>query len=408
MTDLLEKAPQPFIRMSGASSCRLKIANSMIGTPERARRTSTIPMMMGTYLEPMVVQWLANERFTMYFTGDDQLEVVCTEPTMIGHPDGIIGLNVEPSYWAMHNLPERALHIMATEGRPMLLEIKTMNEDSFANFLEGGIMAGAFTRLYEGQNQSYLNTIQTDEFDEAWADRWETIHEVMDRLEVEELNESAYEESRRWINGSDSFKEMLEQEEWVRPSEILLVAFAPASKEFAFEVIDGDHEFFMRRRIELQEGVIDPLRNGTLPDPDHDGSAAECYFCAFAYCCPAVTAIMESRAMDTIPVEVYNEAEQLDELATEYHTISREWKALDDQRTKIRKRFGDKVPGGSRLVTPNFLINMSSVKGRRSVDLDAICDMLHINKSQLPYKEGKPYTRLSVEPLYGPSAEGER
>lgn len=381
--DLYETAQYPYIRMSATAKCRHAIGHMMIGTEQRQRGFNDLSMRMGTALEPMVVQWLADQGVLCYFTGEDQLEVALQDPYRLGHLDGVIGLDGEPSYWVRHNFPPRALEIL-TAGIPMMLEVKTMNEDAFDQFLKGGLAAGVFLKDYIDQATSYLASLRDSANDELWPDH-------PDRQNPDRI-----------VLGSTSYKALLRSRGWSRPSSALVVVFNPATKRFAFEIIEFDQEAFDRRTAELAV-VPDYLRAGELPPPDYDGQAAQCYFCYYAYVCPAVQAIAASRALDDIPIVLEENIKEMDELAAQYAGLTAEIKSMESRKAEIRRELESRA-GAARVTTPGYMVTFSSVKGRRGMDQAQIkADYKEMGK-EIPYKVGTPFTRLLVTPLFGPSA----
>lgn len=384
MPSLLDNATRTFVRMSETDDCRLKIANKMIGTGERARRFNDMGMRMGRFLEPMIVEYMAEQGLTMYYVLDEQLEVVSEAPYRIGHNDGLVALTGEPTWWLRQNLPKDALRALM-DGELLMCEMKTMNEGAMESFTKGGLAAGAFTKLYLGQINSYLGAWQDPKNDELWVD-----HDNPDGTHV---------------FGSQSFKELLRANKWARPTKCLVIVYSPAAKQWNFELIDFNPEQFDKRAGELQE-MIDGLHEGRLPEPDHDGTAAECYMCPFAYTCPAVTKIIKDRAIDTIPIKATEFGAELDEVAELYVKLREEVNVAEAAMKAARQQIEQIVGKGRQpIVTAGHVIRITEVKGRRTIDADEVKRVLDAIGGAVPYKQGNGYTRLAIDRLYGPEGK---
>jgi hypothetical protein len=379
--------------MSETASCDLRIGHAMLGSDERSRFTDDLALRMGTALEPMIATWMADQGFTLYFTGEDQLEFFLGDPMRTGHGDGLIGIDHDVSHWAKTNIPQTALDIM-DRGEAMVLEIKTANEKSFREFLEGGLKGGVFLRKYLQQINSYEAAVCDPAHDELWA-----THEG----NPDDCPVLGYQDNGKTHYGSDSLKEVLKDHGWGRPTATLVVMYCPGLKRFGFEVHHYNRDEFLARSIELENNIILPMRQGQMPTPTYDGQADECYFCPYAYLCPAAQEVSASRTIDDIPIVVAGQDHTLDELAAEYHMLSEQYKELEAARKDLRERIDGFVGPGARIVTDSFFIHNIEVKGRRSIDQDELAKLLG-GKENIPYKQGRPYTRKTIVPLYGPNA----
>jgi hypothetical protein len=124
--------------------------------------------------------------------------------------------------------------------------------------------------------------------------------------------------------------------------------------------------------------------------------------------CPAVQAIMETRTLDTVPMDVQGESERLDEISAEYVELSAEIKALEKRKKVLRDRMIDTIGnvGRSVIVTGNHIIKLAPVAGRRTIDQDALALMLG-GKDNIPRKTGAGHSRLYIDALFGPSVEND-
>ena len=386
--NLLREAKQPYIRMSSAGNCRLQIAHYMIGTEEHNRRGNDLGMRMGTHLEPMIVEFLADNGFLVTFTGNEQLEIAAQDPGRVGHNDGLVWLDPleEPSHWIRFNVPEDITRLL--QRVVMNLEIKTMNEETFGRFQREGLKGGTFTAKYLGQANQYEGAMLNAENDELWAGP------VLE-----------YKGDDILPSNSKDYREFLRTNMFDRPEYTLFVCYTPGLKPFGFELHKHDPEAYEQRSAELEAGLIVPLLQGNLPAPDEDGRAGSCYFCPFAYECPAVQETIASRTLDQIPTTVIEDEEAIEEFTHEYWEITQQIKELETAKKTLRKKFDEKFEAGV-FVTPNFIIELSPVKGRRSMDKRAIGELVG-GEENIPHKTGKASTRLSVKPRYGVTLDGE-
>ena len=358
------------IRMSSAGSCRLRTAHDILGTPGLERDSDDeLPMRMGTHLEPVVVWQLQQKGLTTYFAkeqaDDPQLELRDRDPVIVGHPDGIVSLegpaDSRLTHWLGENLPPQAVRILDLDQDPMLLEIKTMNANTFQQIKDGGLANGTFTRLYLEQVNTYLGAM---------------------------------------IEGDipDELDELLAQKGWRAPTAALVASFCIPSKRYAFEVVEYDEERYFKRKQELDEGLMVPLLEDRWPEPDYDGAAPYCYFCPYSHVCPAAEEKRKNRSFDDI-VLVEDESLRLDGLAKQYTQVREDISDLESHRAELRQQIGDLVPVGVRLSTDNYRIVHSEVSGRRSPDLDVIAEELGVARDELPMKRGRPSKRLNVDAL---------
>ena len=124
---LYDGSDRPYIRMSEAGDCRLKIAFRITGMHEQ-RRGNPRTLALGTALEPLI---LAQVPETLHHTGDDQMEITLENPARVGHPDGF-----------------------TVDGQ--LVESKSMNAEHHAMFELQGLAGNSLMDRYMHQVQQYL------------------------------------------------------------------------------------------------------------------------------------------------------------------------------------------------------------------------------------------------------------
>lgn len=391
VTDLLADAPYPYIRFSSANRCSLAIGHNMLGTPEASTRNYfSLPLRKGKALEPMVVEWLADHGFSLWFTGDDQLQVFAQDPFRSGHPDGLIGIT-DPdavTWWANHNVPKQALDMMY-QGKLLLLEIKTMGAEPFSLFKREGLSdKDNLFRNYRAQIQGYLNTLKDPSNDELWFRRKPSEAEPHPPM------------------GSEEFRALLREYGYERPTHALLVAFSPADNEFAFLLIEINETQYRINADRLHREVIVPMRlEGRMPDPSYDGTAAECFFCPYADICPVViekrVVREEESFLDSIPLTLGLDEEQINELCAQYKEIGYTIKGLEESQRAIRAQLDAAVIPDKPFATSRYRVKRTTVKGRSGIDMEALNALLTAHDLTLPRKTGAPYTRLYITPIYG-------
>ena len=398
-TDLIASAPRPFIRMSEGDGCGFRIGNAMLETVPR--REPDMALRMGSALEPTIVQWLADQGLSVWFTGDDQLRLAYLDPHTVGHCDGLIaGDPANFSDWTRRNLPAEVQSLMA-QGEQFLLEIKTMNIDSFNDFKRNGLtIKDALFRKYLVQINDYICTMNNAEFDEAWPDATEMV-EVPDPITgVPILQEHL-------VRGSDSFRLLLSEYNFRRPESTLVVAFCTANKQYAFDVVPIKQAAFNAKRERLFHKIIEPMREGRMPEPDYDGHDPECYWCPVRHLCPTATsAVASAFALESIPLDApptIENQDEVDELLRRYFFLRDNIKELEMEMQQVRVELEVMVDKGEKYVTGEHVFHFAEVKGRKMLDTEALDALAREFNFQIPYKTASSHTRLYAKPLYGPS-----
>ncbi len=356
------------IRISYSADCRLKTAHRLVGTEVVEIRRNRIKMKRGTVLEPIIIEELVEAGIHVEFIGDQQLELVCNEPGRVGHPDGIIdpALSQRPfAPWLEDLLPD-AFHKDLEHNRPVLLEVKTMNDGSFKHFKRKGLEGHPWLSRYEYQIQSYHHCLS----DPAMLELWD----------------------------SGDFKDLEANAGQKLADGILLCAFNKATDEFAFQYIKSDKKFFDHISGQLQE-MVEWVEAGQLPAPDHDGRHMECQDCPFAYCCPAVEQLLEAEEDEGQEVEG-TLADTVDELGMAYDQARTMEKEGKDRKTAV-KEIVETDLGIGIFKTPNFRVGLVSVNGRETVDMDELKVIADELDFKIPKKTGKSFTQISVLQRYG-------
>ena len=348
------------IRMSSAAGCRLRTAYTMEG--EEPLKQDELAMNIGTFLEPVVVRLLEDKGLATHFakreSNSEQLEIMDTEPFMVGHPDGLVSLEDDLGNWLTDLLPARAIRLLDIERSVMLLEIKTMNDRTFKQVSSGGLASGAFTASYITQVNTYLGA----------------------------LNEGTIPEALLLL---------LEERDWQIPKTALVACFSTVTRKVYFEVVEYDKEAYIERGKALEEGLIEPLEAGIWPDPDYNGAAPICFFCPFTHLCPAAQERKEERSFDDV-VMAQEETDQLNDLAKKYEALREQIGELKYEQDVVKAQLEDILPVGTRLKTDYYRISRTEVSGRKSTDLDKIAELLDIPKNKLPTKQGNPYPRMTI------------
>lgn len=383
-TDLLTDAPRPWIRFSSADGCALAIAHGMLGTAEQSGRNFfSLALRQGTALEPMLVQWMADHGFALWYTGDEQLEVFAQDPFRGGHPDGLISI-IDPSalsWWAQTHIPKAALDLMLN-GQLLLVEFKTMSADSFSTFSKHGLdVRNTLFRKYRAQIQGYLNTLHDSQNDELW--------------------------------NSESFRALLKTYNYDRPEYCLVVAYSTADKDFAFSLVQIDETQYKMNAERLHREVIVPMRlEGRLPDPTYDGTAADCWYCSFSDLCPAVisrkaAAASSESILDSVPLTLGLTEEEINELAARYKELTIEEKGIADAKKAIRAQLEATIIPDRPVSTGRFRIKFSTVHRKGGIDMEALNDMLASHGLSIPYKRETSHIRPYITPLFGPDYDKE-
>lgn len=374
-----------YFRISEMADCDLRIAFNIIGQAEKQTAVGQMAMWMGTALEPVINRFLLSNGLSIAFgkTGDqdNQLEVALEDPYTIGHPDGLIFAGgTDLSYWARRNLPVRAQTLL-DQGNVLLHEVKTMKNDTWRQWVKNGIASMTFTSKYLMQVNAYMLAMQKSESYELWPDR--------------EIN-------GRPVYGSHSFKSALREIKGEPPTAALITGFNTHTKKTAFEVIEFDPLIVEARLDELQI-VADHLHAGELPAPTYDGKAPDCFTCPFAYACPAAQKIADAEGLLTIPLTMdeRQDLDELDTLAAEYDELGEEIRFKTDRRKEIRDIFAERITG--KVVTDHFSLNVYDVRGRESIDREALEMLASEYGFEIPTKVGNGYQSLRVTNLYGPT-----
>lgn len=397
--DLLADAPRPFIRMSEGDGCGLRIGHAMLETVKP--KSPDMALRMGSALEPAIVQFLADQGLECWFTGDAQLRLAYLDPMTVGHCDGLISGRDNLSSWAYRNLPQAAVDLFK-DGDLLLLEIKTMNADSFNDFKRNGLTTkDALFRKYLVQINDYICTLNNPEYDEAWPDADE-------EYEYEDPATGEMVIGTRHIYGSDSFRTLLETQGFRRPEITLVVAFCPANKQYAFDLIPMRPEPFNRKKESLHNKVIVPMRTqGKLPDPAYDGHDPECFFCPVIHLCPnATSAVASTFALENIPLDApprIEHEEEVDELLARYFELGDTIKQLELEQKAVRLDLEALAEPGVKYVTGRNVFHFASVRGREMLDMETLSKIAAEYGFEIPKKRGAGHTRLYAKPLYGPS-----
>lgn len=374
-----------WIRASSIGNCAHRVARRISGHPSDARRpmAQKRALTMGTALEPMINNEMRDDHHFRIEHGapEEQLELRVQFETVVdnvtyqwsvgGHPDGIISLPDEPmSYWAAHNLPQAAI-IQLEAGERLLWEVKTMGDAAFREFKTGGLLASQFLAMYIDQVQTYMYM----------------------------LNEAILVEEK--LPGA------------------LLAAYNPGTKRLEFEYIPYNPDHFAKL-YERAETLAVLLLTGILPEPEHDGSAAECFYCEYSHLCPAARAkIITSQLedpegllkLDALPIGLQGNIEsimsEVNELTVQYGILRDAEAEAKKAKAEIKDRVSSLLDtvGTNAILTEHVKVKRVEVAGRRTVDQEKIKEMLGV--TELPKKQGKPHYRYYIDSLYGPSHKPE-
>lgn len=375
-TDL---APFP-IRMSLGDICSLA-AYFEIKKVAKPMDYNNINFRIGTALEPMIIQMVADNGLDMYFTGDNQLEIAHEDPYRPGHPDGLAHLGDPESLtpWLFERLPGEAI-VRLLSGDMPIIEAKALNGRNFNIFMDKGLdLTNSLMRKYYGQCQEYLHTLADPKSDELWD--------------------------------SGQYRALLASGK-PRPSWILFCAFNKADQSFGFRIIDMDTEFFEKSNSRLHLDVVQVMHDGEVPKPSHDGRGAECFWCPFKERCPAYKGLAaDLLSLDDLPVTAPTDPKllgHLDELAAQYNGNKETMALLKVEQDLLRKQMLDAIETNHQLFTMSFKVKHGTVRGRRNLDLTALRALAEKHKFELPYKTGDPSSRLYVSSLSFPDTdEGE-
>jgi hypothetical protein len=378
--------------MSEAGHCSFVIGARMLGLKARPR-DNIMAMRQGAALELPVIEHMESHGAVIYhkaaprtgpytepatftpqpYSQEDQLELHTqigdTGVYFTGHIDGLITIGNEPTSWLRRNLPGDAYESMLDFGGIMLLEVKTMSQATFEAFIRQGLRATTFTENYISQIAAYIGT----------AHNWGAIRDLLHAHGQETLDQT------------------------------LVVAYAPATKEFAFKVVDwqeGDLEAILDA---LEAEVVVPVLDGQLPEPSYDGRAAACHMCDYSHLCPAAQAL-RSQSLDDVPILAPtpdNELAEMDALAAAYDDRRRQIKALQEEQKITRNELERRMLAGVGYQTDDYRIKLSEVMGSRRLDMDALKALAAEYGFALPYAAGRPYTRLYLTPIYGPTQKGD-
>lgn len=377
MPDIFEIGTRDYIRMSEAANCRLNIAHKIAGTEERQIVYNEMSLRMGKALEPEIIDFLHTKGWLFEFTGNEQLELGAQDPYRVGHPDGLVWIDpldtIHP--WTRSNVPPEILD--ALRSGIMLAEVKTMNDKNFRQFKKSGLAGGAFLKKYLDQITTYMGAM------------------------IDPSNDELYEDS-------EAFRGFLTSHEFQRPTDCLVIVFNTGRRNYGFEIVPFQQEWYESCSNELTE-LSDLLHQGIMPEPDYDGKAPDCHFCAFAWTCPAAQAVRaDTLSTDFIPIESRDQGEEIDNACAAYL----DQKALKDEietnLTDHRDTIFRLVGAGNKMQTDVHKVSISQVKGRESLDTAALQDMINDlpeeHQFDIPKKRGNSYDRLNLKRLYGGDA----
>ena len=391
MPDLFENSHRSYIRLSERMNCTLNIAHKIVGTQPTVPQSNELALWYGEALEPVVVRKLRKEGLACAFVNDEQLQLATRDPFSLGHPDGIVWAPFEPHewpYWLKMNVPKSAQERL-NNGESMLLEIKTMNAGAYRQFVTGGLASDPFLKKYLSQIQSYLTAMQRKADYELWPDG--------------QYNE----EQDRTFLGSDSFRRMLLDNHLPAPTSCLVVALGTENKRIGFEVIEWDEDYFESRNPALIN-MIDLLRGGTMPPPEFDGHAQECYWCQFHNDCPAVQKNIEDTSLDNIldalPTDSPAEDSIVNEIAQEYDYNRLQIKTLERQQEELKLNF-ERQLGNIKVRTDNYSVSYVEEQGRQIPDMEALRALAEQYNFEIPMTRAKASKRMRVTALKGETAD---
>lgn len=355
------------LRMSMGDPCALR-AYYRLTEEENEADYQNIKFRVGKALEPVVVQLLADNGLDVFFALDDQLEIAHDDPWRIGHPDGLvrIGETRNVGLWLAERLPPDAL-LRLFQGETAVLEVKTLNAANFRLFRRKGYdLSNSLMRTYYAQLQAYINTLAEPYYDELW--------------------------------NSELYRQFARQ--YQRPSWGLVVAFSKGTEEVAMHVVERDEEFFRRMNERLARELFEPMRQGLIPAPTYDGRNDECYWCDYRRLCPAAQGVAEDlRNISDVPLEAPPSSAdpRLISTATRYQQIAAELQELERERNELREKLIAMVPEGETLSLGNGLaVRHVKVAGRKTLDTSILEVYAAKYGFDLPYKQGKPYSTISV------------
>lgn len=366
----------PPIRMSWGDGCSHAIYHELIGTP-KPMDYNNINFRIGSALEPMIVQMLADNGLNLYFSGPDQIELAHEDPYRTGHPDGLATLP-DPSAltpWLAERLPPLAT-VRLLAGDMPVVEVKTMNERNFKIYMTKGLdLSNSLFRKYYGQAQLYLHTLASPRSDELWD--------------------------------SGTYQALL-RSGVPRPSWILYVGFCKSSQEFGIRIIEPDPEYVEKMNARLHSEVSDVMHAGGVPAPSYDGRSSQCFWCPFKSKCPAALGLAEDLLdLDDMPVVAPSDPKllgHLDDIAARYSDINEMMAELKREKDALRDQILDAIPARSQAFTTSFRLKHGIVNGRRALDTIALQSLALKYNFEIPYKVGKAGDRIYVSALIGPDA----
>jgi hypothetical protein len=372
-----ETAVRNYIRISETASCRLRISHRVRQTEGR----SAIPykvrasFAIGNALEPLVVTMLKEgglivdhaRDYTTPIGEDPQIEMSIpiletADGTPCfwwkGHPDGLVrGISRDGlSPWLRSKLPVSVIEDLEHDI-PVLLEIKTMNDSSYKDFVNNGLGANQFLAKYIYQIHGYM-----------YGYRW--LHQLpMQRTLVAAMNTYSRELETQHFN------------------------FDPATVEEALNYL-----------IPVAEDAL----AGRIAEPDHDGSEPECTTCEFSHICPAAIRSRErsQERLQGLPTLVETAAERFDNLAAERMRLRKISEETATALTAIDAEIKELIGESPGIRSSSWAASFATVRGRKSLDKDAIADTYAHNGWELPYRQGAPTRRFSVKPLNPALADG--
>jgi hypothetical protein len=251
-----------------------------------------------------------------------------------------------------------------------MLEVKTMNDNSWKHFNRKGLNNHPWLSTYEYQIQSYYHCLVTPEILEMWNSE--------DFLDATEVGVGT--------GLSDS---------------ILVCGFNKSTDQFAFQYIKGDKKFFDHISGQLQE-MVDWVQSGEMPAPDRDGRHFECSDCAYAYCCPAIEQLLETENEELEATELEDESAKAAEALAVAYDVAREQEKIGKARKgDIKDELVTAFGSPAKVITPSFRVNLSEVAGRTMIDDKALEELAEKFGFEIPTKQTKGYTGISVLPRYG-------
>jgi hypothetical protein len=361
------------IRMSLGDPCALVAYHTMVGTERDDAGKNNLSFRIGSALEPMIVQLLADNGLDVWFALEEQLEIAHDDPWRVGHPDGLVTISDsrEIGLWLVQRLPPDAT-LRLLRGEPAILEVKTLNAANFRRFMAAGYdRSHSLFATYYGQIQEYINTMASPAADELWE--------------------------------SDRYREFVKT--WGRPSWALVVALNKESQEIGMKVVERDREYFEAMNRRLYEKVVVPMYEGRIPEPDRGGNSEECWFCPYRRLCPLVQGVDEElRGLDDIPVEVGAGTALLPraqsravEAGLAYWQVYEQIKQLEAEKERLRAELLEVLQDGEEVSLGNGIrMKRTKVRGRRVIDTAVLEGIAARFGFEVPYKQTAEYSQITM------------